>query len=230
MQSILKLLFITLFVSLLISSCKKKKGDNKVDDNNVTVEDFMSTKPGSYWWYHTNENNVNYVQATGLDSTIQGAKYNYYTAKDTNANYWITATYYAKNDNKYINLIDLDGSQTNYVPVIIFVDSAKVGDTWTSAHTMKYQGNNVDLQIDGEVIAVGATEVIDGKTYNNVTKVKSKLKGRSIPLVPAFVDCGYAEMWFQKGIGVLKKDIDLKIMIFYSRKFQEWIVDYHIEP
>lgn len=223
-------LAIAIITTLTIGACEKKKGDNKVDDNNTTVEDFMSTKVGSYWWYHTNEGNVNYVEATGKDSVVNGAKYDYYTAKDTNANYWVTATYYAKNGNNYINLIDLDGSQKNYVPVIIFVDSAKVGDSWTNTHSMTYQGANVDLLIEGEVIAVGATEIIDGKTYNNVTKVRSKLQGRSIPLIPAYADCGFAEMWFQKGVGVLKKDIDLKIFMFYSRKFQEWIVDYHIEP
>mgnify|MGYP000988653738 CR=1 FL=1 len=230
MKKYLLWISIPLLAFSLLSACKKKKGDNKSDENNTTVEDFMSTKLGSFWYYKSNEGAVNFVEATGKDSMVQGAKYDYYTAKDTNANYWITATYYAKNGNNYINLVDLDGSQTNYVPVIIFVDSAKVGDNWTNTHTMKYSGNNVDLQIEGEVIAVGATETIEGKTYTNVTKVKSKLKGRSIPLVPAFINCGYAEMWFQKGVGVLKKDIDLDILIFYKRKYQEWIIDYHIEP
>lgn len=225
-----KSLGVLALATLTLFSCKKREGDNNSDENNVTVSDFMSTKVGSWWLYASNEGHVNLLEATGRDSTIDNAPYDYYTMTDTaSRTQYVTHTFYAKNGHNYLNLIDLDGSQTSFVPAIVFVDSATVGQTWLNTHRMRYSGLNVDIEIEGTVTAINATEVINGKTYNNVTKVKSTLRARQIPLVPVWTNCGTVDMWFVKGIGVLKRKLDISILSFYTRDYEENIIDYHIE-
>lgn len=230
-MNLIKTVGLLAIATVTLFSCKKKEGDNKSDENNETVDGFMSTKVGSWWLYTSNEGHVNLLEATGRDSMVDNAMYDYYTMTDTaSRTQYVTHTFYAKNGHNYLNLIDLDGSQTSFVPAIVFVDSATVGQTWLNTHTMRYSGLNVDLEIEGTVIATNDTEVINGKTFTGVTKVHSKLRGRQVPLVPVWTNCGTAEMWFVKGIGMIKRDFDIRILTFYTRDYEESIMDYYIEP
>ena len=214
--------------SFLISSCKKKDGDNtKIKDPNEAVTGYMSTKSGSWWMYASRDGVVIKRNATGRDSMKMGFVYNYYITVDTNT-LGETPEYFAKNGDKYTMLIDMDGSQTNYIMGIVQKDSSVVGDSWTNTKSMTYSGLPVDLLIEGEVTGINQTMTINGNTFKNVTEVKNILKAKTA--VTPYVNCGFVNMWFSKGVGVIKTDFNIDVMSIYTRKYVDSLVSYHIEP
>lgn len=223
--SILALITLT----LILHSCKKKKGDNeKLDEKkNQTVQGYMSTVPGSWWMYASNEGAVVIREATGTKATVKDFEYDYYTSTDTNTK-WETPEYFAENEGKYLMLIDLTGEQKDYIPAIVTKENPKVGDKWTNTHSMSYQLLNFDLLIEGEITEILPTMTINGKEYKDVVKVYNTLKGK-FALIPQYQNCGYTIMYFSKGIGVLKTEINLNILSVYSRDFKDSLIDYHFE-
>jgi len=212
---------------LLFVSCKK--GDNeKLGDTNDQVSSFMSTKQGSWWLYHGKSNTFSLREATGKDSMKMGLSYNYYTLTDTFLNTTIPE-YFGKNNGMFIMLVDLDGSQTNYMNVVVCKENAKVGDTWQNTGDITYSGIKFDLLTEGEVIATGETITVAGKEYKDVATLKSKLKGK-IHLTPTYVNCGDVTMWYAKDVGIIKSNFDISISSFYSNKYQDSLIDYHIAP
>ncbi len=220
----------TLFsLFLLINSCKKKKGDNENLDqnNNNTVEGYMSTVEGSWWLYGTNEGAVVIRSAKGEKATVNNFEYDYYTSTDTNTK-WITPEYFAENEQKYLMLIDLTGEQKDYIPAIVTKENPKVGEKWTNTHTMNYQSINFDLLIEGEIVEIIPVMNINGKEYTDVVKVNNALQAKFF-LIPQYQDCGNTVMYFSKGIGVLKTEININIMTFYNRNYSDSLLDYHLE-
>lgn len=219
--------------AIALTSCKKKTGENeKLDPNkHATVAEYMSTKPGSYWIYKSNEGNIHKRTATGLQETVNNKLYDLYITVDTtSAMKEEIKTYFAKNENRYLTLIDIDGKQENYVEAIVYKDDAKVDDEWLNTGKVKISGFNLDVEIYSEVIDINATKEINGVVYDSVFVTKNKLKARQVPLVPSFVNVGTVEMWFKKGVGILGSDFDISVMSFYTRKYNDGIVTYHIEP
>jgi len=162
-----------------VSSCKKKEGDNeKLDPNdNSTIGVYMPTTPGSWWKFkgnHDGDAKTVIRYATGKDSLINGFNYDYFESKDS-ASQWITPEYFSKNNDNYIMLVDLDGSQTNYINAIVYKENASVGNTWLNTHEMSYSGFNVDVEIRGEVVGVNVTQQINGIDYTNVLQTKNEL-------------------------------------------------------
>lgn len=219
--------------SLLFTACKKKEGDNTKNDpdKQESVAEYMSTKPGSYWYYQSNEGNIHYRTATGLMEVVNGRKYDLYLSYDTNSVMKEEVkNYYAKNENKYLTLIDLDGKQENYLEAIVYQDNSKIGDEWLNTGTVKLSGFNVDVEIYCKVVDNNATKVINGVTYDSVFVTKNTLKARQLPLVPTFVNVGTVDMWFKKGIGILGSNFDISILSLYSRQYNDELIYFHIEP
>lgn len=224
---------ITLGAVLALSSCKKREGENKkLDPNkNETVSDYMSTKVGSYWFYHSNEGNVHKRTATGLREIINGREYDlYYTVDTTSAMKEEVKTYFTKNENRYLTLIDVDGKQENYVDAIVYKDDAIIGDEWLNTGKIKISGFNIDIEIESKVTGINETVEFNGVTYDSVFATTNNLRARQVPLIPAFTSVGTVKMWFKKGIGILGSDYDIKFFAFYERKYNDGIVSYHIEP
>lgn len=213
---------------VLFGACKK--GDNeKLEQENTPDAAFMSTREGSWWLYGSNEGDIVKRKATGRDSLKEGRTYNYYEAQDTVSQH-ITPEYFARNGDLFLTLIDLDGSQSNYINAVVQKDNPQLGDTWSNTGSISYSGMQFDLLTEGEITGVGQTMHLNGHTYDNVVEVTNKLKARvSMPPTP-YTNCGTARMWFRKGIGVLKSDFDIAILSFYSRHYTDSLLDYHIEP
>src|SRR5690606_26915570 len=115
------------------------------------------------WMYGSADGEIFIRRATSKDSTKMGFVFNYYETQDTNT-LAITPEYFAKNENNYTMLVDMDGSMTNYIMAIVQKDNSAVGDSWTNTKSMTYSGLPVDLLIEGEVIAIDESIIIDGNT------------------------------------------------------------------
>lgn len=225
-----KISILALGAMIAFISCKKEEGDNqKLDpNNNTTVDFYMSTDVDSWWKYNSTEDGNTTVITrvpTGTTEFMDGFEYDKYIATDSATNYE-TNEYYAKNEDYYLHLIDLDGSQSNYVRAIVYKENASVGETWTSTHTMSYSGINFDIKIESEITGVDETKSINGKTYDKVFIVKSDLKAKNAIL--PWTNCGTVEMWFQKGIGLLKTNLDISVLSLFTKKTDIEIIDYYI--
>lgn len=216
--------------ALLISSCKKKPGENeKMEGENESVVGYMSTKEGSWWLYASSDGTVTNRKATAKDSTMLGRKYDYYETTDTTSKF-VTPEYFGKNGAYFFMLVDLDGTQTNYLPVVVNKDSIKLGDTWDNTTDLVYAGMTFNLLAEGEVTGVGQTLTINGKEYTDVVEINNKLKGRQAILAPVYVNCGTAKLWFKKGVGIVKSDFNISVLSVFTKQYSDSLIDYHIQP
>jgi hypothetical protein len=227
MNSITKLLAVAAATSVVLFSCKK--GDNeKLEENNTPVTDYMSTKQGSWWLYGSNDGTVTRRVATGRDSLKEGKMYNYYENTDTATQYF-KAEYFGKNGDKFLTLADLDGTGTYYMTVVVHKDNAVLGDTWENTGSITYQGMSFSLLAEGEVTGVNQTMTINGHTYTDVVEVNNKLKAKP-SISPAYTNCGTAKAWFKKGVGIIKADYDIHILTFVNKQYTDSLLDYYFVP
>lgn len=231
--SLLSALFFVCITVFL--SCKKKDGiNNGIQNKNRQPFDIMSTKVGSWWLYKADDGAVFYRYATGRDSFVAGLTYDYfYRIETTSVMKEPTPEYFGKNDGKYISLIDLNGEQKDYITYVILIDNSYQGQTWDNTENRKIQGWNLNLLIESEILSVTESLTLEGKTYTDVIHVHNDLKAKSV-VMPSYVKCGTLEVWFKKGVGILKEDGDIDIspagVSLLSKKYADHLVDYHIEP
>ncbi len=212
--------------SLVLFSCKK--GDNKkLEPDNKTVADYMSTKQGSWWMYGSNDGTITKRIATGRDSFKLGRVYNYYETRDT-VSLYVTPEYFAKNGDKLILLLDMDGNQTDYMEVVVQKDNPQVGDTWSNTGNITYSGLPFNLLTEGEVTSTTSTITLAGQTFTDVVETINHLKAKPA-LAPSYVNCGTVKMWFKKGVGILKSDYDISVSSFYDKQYKDSLIGYHIE-
>lgn len=231
MKKILFAASIAIIAFTTISSCKK--GDNeKLEGPNESVKELMSTKEGSYWLYSSNEGTVTRRYATGRDTTMLGNTFDFYEKTDTVTKY-VTPEFFGKNGDNYLMLVDMEGSMTEYMNVIVSKTIPKPGDEWTNTADKTYSSIPFKLKTDGKIVSTGGSIELNGVTYNNVVEAENKL-GVKVTGQPTYTNCGKIKMWFVEGIGNIKTefDIDIKLlsMSVYKRYYVESLIEYHIEP
>lgn len=231
MRKLFKIVLIFAGICMVLPACKK--GDNqKLLDENEPVSSIMSTKAGSWWLYGSNESIVTRRVATGRDSFMLERNYDYYETTDTTTGH-ITPEYFGKNGNNYIMLVDLDGSESDYINVIVQKEDPQVGDEWSNTANKTYSGIPFNVLTEGKIVSTGGVMTINGTTYTDVTEAKNTLKVKPA-LALSYINCGSIVMWFSKGVGVIKTDFDIKIDIAfitaYSRHYTDSLLSYHIEP
>lgn len=216
------------FALCYLTACNKETGENQnLDPSKQEANDYMSTKAGSWWMYGTADSVVYKRLATGRDSVKDGYKYSYYISIDTTAADLDTIPeYYGKNENRYVRLFDIDGNEMNYVKAILLKDSARTGDTWLNTET--YQ-SAYDITTESKVTGTGQTHTINGKTYTNVIEVHNDIKGK-VSSSPVEFNVGTIDVWFCKGVGLVKQYVDIDIFTFVSLHHKDSLLDYHIEP
>lgn len=219
---------LSILIILGLFSCKKIKGDNQnLEDQNQSIEGLMSTNPLSFWEYETNEGDHFIRVPKGTQQIINNRKWDLYESTDQNTQ-WVTPEYFARNGDKLLMLLDLDGSQENYLEVIAFKENPSVGESFTNSHELKFGIMNVHAVIESSIYQVNATVEYQGSTIEEVVIVKNKLKAKT-PLTP-YIDCGDAFLYFKEGIGPLKLDINLSIMSFYNRTYSDQLIHYEVIP
>lgn len=208
---------------VMVSSCKKSGVNQNLDPNAQKDYDFMSTKSGSYWKYGS-RSGVTYTRyARGKDTVKNGLKYSYFERIDTAAH--LLPEYFGKNNQYYITLIDLDGAETTYLPYVFWKDSAKTGDSWDNTGQVYHPlAGNVDALIESDQSEDGLSMTIGSKTYTNVVHVHSDIK---VTLLSTRI--GTMDIWFVKGLGVLREEFNIDIFGAYTQSHTDSLIDYHIE-
>ncbi len=223
----------SLLLVLLVSfnACTKKGGENNGLLNvNKQKFDIMSTKKGSWWLYKAEDGAVFYRYATGRDTLQSGLTFDYFYRIDTTSVMKEEIPeFFGKNDGKYISLIDVDGSFTNYITYVILKEGAFTGQTWNNTERKKIEGFNLDMLIESKVVNANETIVVQGKTYEGVVHVYNDLKAKSVAM-PTYVDCGELEVWFKVGVGIIKNQGNFDLVGLVTKKYSDELLEYHIEP
>lgn len=220
---------------ILLTGCTKKNGENKnLDIKNSQTFDIMSSKKGSWWLYRADDGSVFYRYATGRDTVKESLLYKYYYRIDTTSRLREELPeFFGKNDGKYISLIDLDGTYRYFITYVILKDSSYRGQKWDNTERRRIQGFNLDMLIESEVKSVSDVLVLNGRTYDSVIHVYNNLKAKLVG-TPLYTDCGDLDVWFRKGVGIVKEDGKIDIspagVSALSKNYGDYLLDYHIEP
>ena len=219
----------TLIITL--TACKKEVGENQtLDPKNQRKYDLMTNEIGSWWIYGGSDSTISRRIATGRDSTMKGFFFSYYERTDTtSATQYVTAEFFGKNNNNYVTLIDMDGTQTQYISVIFFKDGVNLGQSWTNIDQYSYSPWTFDIKIESKVVDTGQVMVLNGKTYTSVIQVHNDMEGK-LPFPGSdYIDAGTLEIWFVKGIGIIKEDMNVVIGTNILKKvYRDSLLDYHL--
>ncbi len=228
---------LSLFALMLLffASCTKNNGDNNGLINvNKQPFDIMSTKSGSWWLYAADDGSIFYRYATGKDSMVAGLTYDYFYRIDTTSVMREhIPEYFGKNDGKYLSLIDVDGKEKDYITYVILKENPYTGQEWTNTETKKIQGFNVNMYIESNVMNANESLTSNGKTYDSVVHVFNKLQAK-LPGMIAYVNCGNLEVWFRKGVGIIKEkgniEINLAGATLVKKDYGDILLDYYKAP
>ncbi|HRO44075.1 MAG TPA: hypothetical protein PL009_14665 [Flavipsychrobacter sp.] len=223
-----------LLVLLAFSSCKKEVGENqKLDPKNQKKYDLMTNKTGSWWLYGGSDSTVSVMTATGRDSTIKGLFFSYYERVDTtSAERNIMPEFFGKNTSRYVTLVDLDGTYTQFITVIFFKEDVPIGEKWTNIDNLDYLGLKFDVKVESRLVEMAGNMAINGKIYTDVKKIHHEFWGRIDLGIPSdYTDIGFMDVWFVKGIGIIKKDLNVTIAAGnFSKVYRDSLLDYYFVP
>lgn len=224
---------VLLALALGAGSCTKKNGENQgLMAEDQRPYDLNSTKSGSTWIYGSKDGTIFTRYATGRDTTMNGLQYDYFYRIDSSSKYQ-TPEFFGKNKDRYLTLIDLDGSMNTYITFVFLKDNPVKGLGWKNTESKKIQGFNVDMLIESSVVSTDRTLVHNGHVFNNVIEVSSQLKAK-LKLSPGYTDCGDLRVWFAKDVGIIKEIGDLTIRVagitMLKKEYDDSLISYHIEP
>jgi hypothetical protein len=225
--------FVLVLTLFLMSSCKKKNPERVTDNSKRQVMDAFSTNKGTWWLFNAEDGAVFYRYATGETGGIKGLTMEYYYRIDTTSDEKEhIPEYYGKFEGKYLSMIDLDGGAKDYINFVYLKENYHTGMEWYNEEKEKIQGWNVVMGIDSKIVNDNETLVINGKIYDSVVHIFNNLKAR-LTVMPAMVDCGDLEVWYKKGIGLIKNKGNIRIApagaVLVEKVYGDQLLDYHIE-
>lgn len=225
-KNLVSILTLLGFCLLLVVACKKTGVNENLDPNNQKPVDFMSTKKGSYWKYATRAGERFTRRPMERDTVVNGLTYSYYERTDDTTN-TISPEFFGKNGVYHLTLVNMDvnGSGDNYLEYAFWRDSAKKGDSWSNVGTMHTDVvSNVQVLIESYQTDDHLTMTIGPHTYTDVVHVHSDAKATALN-----VKLGTFDIWFVKGLGVIRQEADINAAGFYKQQYTDSLVDYHIE-
>jgi hypothetical protein len=198
MKKTLSLLLIALIVCFV--GCKL---DPPVfPDGTPKSDSYQPVTKGSYWKYNADVAGVPLTQTTtmtGATETINGKLY--YTA-NTVTGPQSDNTYYYHGDGKYTfrGTSLMNGITLEFV---YLVDNIIVGQKWTAPVTDDGTVNTFPAQLVGEIMEVGITKVVSGKTFTNVVHTKLQLQYNTTGVMETWQTY---EFYTAKGVGLIQLD------------------------
>jgi hypothetical protein len=172
-----KIIISALFIASMATSCKK----DDPGTGTPTISKFITTTPGTTWTYQTTDNSTSEVStytrtSSDRDTTINSKLYHIFNNTDVNGT---TEAYYNNTGNDYYQFSTLapglDPIDLNYLN-----DTKILGETWNQSFSIPVPnapipGLMLTVRINYSVVEKGNSLVVNGKTYNNVVKVKSNI-------------------------------------------------------
>jgi len=217
--------------TVLLVACKKEIGENqKLDPKDQRKYDLMTNEIGSWWLYGGSDSSVSIRSATGRDSTVKSLFFSYYERIDTtSAMKDIIPEFFGKNKNSYVTLIDIDGKYEQFVTVIFFKDSVGPGESWVNTDKYKYASMNLtfDIKVESKLVDTGGVMTINGHTYTGIMRVYNNLTGKP-NFSTNFTPVGTLEVWFVKGVGIIKQDLNVDILGQLKKTYRDSLLDYHL--
>ncbi len=204
-----KIIISALFIASMATSCKK----DDPGTGTPTISKFITTTPGTTWTYQTTDNSTSEVStytrtSSDRDTTISNKVYHIFINTDINDT---TEAYYNNTGNDYYQFSTLaaalDPIDLNYLN-----DAKIVGETWNQVVTAPVPNSPIPLsltiRINYSVVEKGSSLVVNGKTYTNVTKVKSDITIDPIPFVTVSTTSNIYNYYAPK-YGLIKSDFNL---------------------
>lgn len=222
---VLPVIGIFLLVLTVFSACKKTGVNQNLDPNNQKEVDFMSTKPGSYWRYGTADGEHYSRYATDKDSVVNGLNYSYYERKDDTTGS-ISSEFFGKNGIYHLTLVDMDvDGGGSYLEYAFWKDSANKGDSWNNVGSFNTPVvKNIQVLLESYQTDDHLTMSWGGNTFTDVVHVHSDAKATGLNM-----KIGTIDIWFVKGIGVIREEAHIDVSGFYSKDFTDSLLSYHVE-
>ena len=205
-----KLFFASACLLLLATSCKKSTPAPAP----VASVDFITLTAGTTWNYQTTDNTTSTVTpyvltATATDTTISSKTYRIFTSVDATGT---TETYYNHTGNDYYEYTQLS-PQLPPIDLKYLNDVAAVGTTWSQPLSVTNSGVTLTANIKNTILATGATETVNNKSYSNVIRVKTEITdlATSNPFVSATVLSQNITACYAPKYGLIKRDFALHV-------------------
>src|SRR5690606_8081756 len=176
--------------------------------------DLMTDRPGSWWMYGGSDSTVTILSATGRDSTIKDLFFSYYERVDTtSAEKNIMPEFFGKNADRYIFLQDLDGSFTKWIIVVFYKDGMLKDEKWINIDEVDYMGLKFEIKVESAIKETDGVMTLNSGTFTDVIKIHHDFLGRVniSGFDSEYTELGYLDVWFVKGIGIIKKDLNIAI-------------------
>lgn len=224
-----RILTCLLSCATLLTACKKEIGENqKLDPKDQRKYDLMTNETGSWWLYGGSDSSISIRKATGRDSTVKDLFFSYYQRVDTTSAMKDTIPeFFGKNKNSYVTLIDIDGKYKQFVTVVFFKDSVDPGATWINTDKYEYSQLKFDVKVESNLIDTGGVMTINNHTYTGVMRVHNDFKGKPT-FSSNYTPIGTLEVWFVKGIGIIKQDLNVNIIGQVKKVYRDSLLDYHL--
>jgi len=203
-----KIIISALFIASMATSCKK-------DDNGTPgISKFITTTPGTSWNYQSTDNSTSTIStytrtSTSRDTTISSKLYHVFTNTDVNGT---TDAFYNNTGNDYYQFSTL-AAGLDPIDLHYLNDAAVAGTGWNQSVSVPVPNSPIPglmltIRINYSVIEKGTSLVVNGKTYNNVVKVKSDITIDPITFVTISTTSNIYNYYAPK-YGLIKSDFNL---------------------
>ena len=170
-----KIIISALFIASMATSCKK-------DDNGTAgISKFITTTPGTSWNYQSTDNSTSTIStytrtSTSRDTTISSKLYHVFTNTDANGT---TDAYYNNTGNDYYQFSTL-AAGLDPIDLHYLNDAAVAGTGWNQSFSVPVPNSPIPglmltVRMNYSVVEKGTSLVVNGKTYNDVVKVKTDI-------------------------------------------------------
>jgi hypothetical protein len=198
---------------VLFTACKKE--DTKPSPD---TENFNPLTTGSTWTYkHTETGTANYnftLTVTNRDTTANGKTYKVLTSS-LGPN-----TYLARVGTDNYRFASFPSIGVNSFEELFLKEDKAVDGTWSSSANVNLSGIPLLANLTYTVKEKGASRTVNGKSFNNVTRVRLDLSLFGAPV-------GGGDFYYQEGVGMIQDNISVSQPIAYTSGDE--IVSYEIK-
>jgi len=203
-----KIIISALFIASMATSCKKD------DAGTPAISKFITTTPGTSWTYQSTDNSTSTIStytrtSSSRDTTISNKVYHIFNNTDANGT---TDAYYNNTGNDYYQFSTL-AAGLDPIDLHYLNDAAVAGTGWNQSVSVPVPNSPIPglmltIRINYSVIEKGTSLVVNGKTYNNVVKVKSDITIDPITFVTISTTSNIYNYYAPK-YGLIKSDFNL---------------------
>jgi len=163
---------LSLFIIALIVGLVGCKPDAPIfPDGTPKSDSYQPVTKDSYWKYNEDVAGATITQTTTMTGATETINGKLYYIGNTVTGQLSANSYYYHGGGKYVLRSSTVGGGIT-LEYTYLVDNITVGEKWTALLTDNGSINGVPAQLVGEIMEVGISKVVSGKTFNNVVHTK----------------------------------------------------------